>query len=121
MLWELVREREFRHRPSRLNCLWLFEDMSQFKFWHGQLEAKQFFPVAIELVEIKSVFKTDDKFFNMSNEGYPELESRAREYWTGVDVAGESTEILFEGTFLVKSLVSLTAGSGEGEVVARMA
>lgn len=112
ILWELVREREFTHRPSRFNCLWLLEGMSQLNFWLGQLEARQFQHVAIELVDIKSIFRTDEKFFNMSNEGYPELESRAREYWTGVDAAGESTEILFEGTFLVRTLGSLAAVPG---------
>lgn len=111
LLWELVREREFKHRPSRFNCLWLFEDMSRSNFWLGQLETKQFFPVAIELVDIKSIFRTDEKFFNMSNEGYTELEGRARKYWAGVDAASETTEVLFEGTFLVRSLGSLTTVS----------
>lgn len=112
MLWELVREREFKHRPSRLNCIWLLEDMSQFNFWVGQLEPQLFNTVAIELVDIISIFRTDDNFFNMSNEGYPELESRAREYWSGVDAVSESTEVLFEGTFLVKPLGSLTTVPG---------
>lgn len=86
--------------------------MSQVSSWINQLGAKQFQTVAIELIDIKSIFRADEKIFKMQNEGYHELEKRAREYWDGVDTVSESTEILFEGIYAVKPIRCLSAVPG---------
>lgn len=99
LAWEVVRLREFPDRPSRLDCLYLWEREAKARDFHSRRP----WPTGlyeVEVIECHRVFVADMNLISYFEE--PEtvasLMNRARRYWAAEPETGsESREALLEG------------------------
>lgn len=101
MTWEVVRLREFPERPSRLSCLFLWENEAQARdFYSRRPWPAGLYEVQVEQCARVLVADMDLISYFDNGETTASLMDRARRYWKGrinVDVDG-AWEVLLEGT-----------------------
>ncbi|MBC7807798.1 MAG: DUF2441 domain-containing protein [Akkermansiaceae bacterium] len=104
LVWEVVRLREFPNRPSRLDCLFL---------WERELDARDWFsrrtwPSSLYEVEVTKipnrVFVADLGLvqFSSPDGNVLGLMQRARHYWSQDGNTSRNPEVLLEGTVVIR-------------------
>ena len=105
LAWETVRLREFPHRPSRFDCLFLWPEASAARRFDSHREACELYD--IEILECSRAFAADMNLISYFEE-FETLASmfeRARRYWQN-ERKDEHREILLEGTIQIQGTIS---------------
>ena len=106
LVWEVVRLREFADRPSRLDCIFLWQTESVARDWL----AIRTWPSAlyeVEVIEHRASFLTDLNRTELSSEvvTVSGMMDQARTYWTGT-AGWDGSEVLLEGRVRVVKWLS---------------
>jgi hypothetical protein len=109
---ETTRGREFPHLPSRLDCLFLWADESEARFWHYRKHVRQGSTAGLYEVEVVACDRAAALDHNLvsylAGETAGALLEQARRYWRGERTGPE--EILLEGSVqVVRDLLALRA------------
>lgn len=98
LAWETVRLREFPHRPSRLDCLFLWRKEETARDFHSRRP----WPTElyeVEIVQCARVFAANMGLISYfeDSETMASMFERARRYWR-TESTDEDGEVLMEGT-----------------------
>lgn len=105
LAWETVRLREFPHRPSRFDCLFLWPEASAARRFDSHREACELYDV--EILECSRAFAADMNLISYfeASETLASMFERARRYWQA-ERKDEHGEILLEGTIRILGKIS---------------
>lgn len=105
LAWETVRLREFPHRPSRFDCLFLWPELNAARRFDSHREACELYDV--EIVECSRAFAADMNLISYfeASETLASMFERARRYWQ-TERKDEHGEILLEGTIRIQGTIS---------------
>ena len=105
LAWETVRLREFSHRPSRFDCLFLWPEASAARRFDAHREACELYDV--EILECSRAFAADMNLISYfeASETLASMFERARRYWQD-ERNDEHGEILLEGTIRIQGTIS---------------
>lgn len=111
-LLESIRAAEFPDLPSRNAVVYAWEARSQAQRWHadgvaaGKPEDYEVIYV-VEPAEDARVFRGDYGWLALTARSLDELETRARNYWSGVERTGTSAwEFLVRGDLIVEAILT---------------
>lgn len=94
--------------PSRKKCMYLFDNTYDYKKCAELLsfDFRNYNLLEIEpIAENFSYIKTDLSFLNCNLESYSSIKENAIKYWDGEIQDKEKCEILFQGDFIIKSIL----------------
>jgi hypothetical protein len=101
---ETIRLREFPHVPSRLDCLFLWEEERDARFWHHRrhrLRGSNAGLYEVEVVACQRALAVDHNLVSyLAGETIGALLEQARRYWSGERTG--SAEVLLEGSVAVR-------------------
>jgi hypothetical protein len=106
VLAEIIRDNDFPDKPSRRECIYLFDnkkDCEYYKNTHTQGLGKM---CEVELLETKSLFSSDMKIIDLiPNEvSFKEAKIELDKYWNQKHTSNPVIEHLFEGKCILKPI-----------------
>ena len=106
LVWEIVRLGEFPDRPSRLDCIFLWQTESVARDWLA-IRTWPSTLYEVEVIEHRASFLTDPNRTELSSEvvTVAGMMDQARTYWTGT-AGSHSSEVLLEGRVRVVKWLS---------------
>ena len=106
LVWEVVRLGEFPDRPSRLDCIFLWQTESVARDWLA-IRTWPSTLYEVEVIEHRASFLTDPNRTELSSEvvTVAGMMDQARTYWTGT-AGWDGSEVLLEGRVRVVKWLS---------------
>lgn len=107
LIWESVRTSEFPELPSRQKCIWLTKGEDNLHYWIERLGRPAEQITVFKVLPDGRMHTTSETHLSGDAESYLESVEKSRRYWRGEIDNPLHQEILFEGTMLVESKVSI--------------
>ena len=99
-IWEMVRNNEFPEMPSRMESLFLFDNLENAKDFKNQYRDANYQIANVNLIEGAMQSFDMNWFSNVpSNMPLTEVQDYARNYWGQKQTDKPITEVLFQGIF----------------------
>lgn len=106
-LFEDVRQREFRRKPSRFQSLFAFESVQDAKRFKHNYNRLHHYIYEVEIIERAKTHKGDMHWLDCAALSFDEIEERARAYWRGQSSEAPFWEWLIEGSVKVTRIVAI--------------
>lgn len=112
-IFEDIRASEFPQLPSRKRCMFLFE-AEQTKEAEGYLRkmnSERSILCGRSLIKVEPIkgdsitHRTDAKLLDINLARQPDIADRARKYWQGTSDPIELSEVLLEGSFIIRKII----------------
>ena len=102
-IWEMVRNYEYPNMPSRMDSLFLFDNLQDAKNFMDEFRDSNYVIATVKIIEgyVKSF---DMNWFSNVPSDIPlsEVEKYARNYWEQKQTDKPITEVLFQGKYIWK-------------------
>lgn len=103
-IFEIIRETEFPHCPSRKRCIFMFDKKIDPQVYAKTLNITRGSRnlISIEVLDPQpKILLVDMRILNNAGFSYESITDIARLYWKGVDNIHQNTETLYEGKYRI--------------------
>jgi hypothetical protein len=107
-IFEDIRLNEFSNKPSRKNCMFLVPQTLDLKEYAKRLG----FDDKLSYIEVEPLDETKIHFANFElldcdHSDHEVKIEKARQYWKGTEKIDNKTEVLYQGEFIIRSILIL--------------
>ncbi len=104
-IFESIRARHYPDLPSRLNCVFLYEKLTEARESHAKNTAYKGYVYEVELKEGQP-FVAEMDLLNCDGLSYQKISASAHKYWSkNKHFESATLEVLLNGNALVKNMV----------------
>lgn len=110
-IFDEIKGIDFPNLPSRKKCMFLFSPEKDPEEYLTRMDlANGRHLIEISTIEGKSkIFSADYSILNCDLEDYKNVQEAATKYWQGISMDSETSEILFEGEYIIERFVPFGA------------